>query len=480
MAIGIDIEKVRDANLRNLVPFSFKKFGGDYLLVSDTGRYVFLGESQFKLLMEHGAGADPALERFLLDNHMILSPGNADIIANDKHRQLSAQAERTSLHIFVVTGRCNLACLYCQASAAGTKRLETDMTPVTAKKAVDLMFQTPSPRVTMEFQGGEPLLNWDTVQFAIEYAYEINKQAGKNFTISLVSNFLLMDEEKASYLAGRRVSLCTSMDGPARVHDKNRGRSHARVVENFKKVTAIYNEQFPYSLPGLLPTVTRHSLPYPREIVDEFLSLGVNSVFIRPVTSLGYSRDTWEQIGFTPEEFEPFYREVIDYMLELNRNGTYVRETQAGFMLAKILERTGYRYVDLCSPCGATRGQIAYDYDGGIYPCDEARMIAKAGDKSFRLGTVGACTYHDLFNHPTSGAMAAASTLDSLPGCSLCVYRPYCGVCPICHYADTGDIFTNIYLDRRHKLLEITFDILFEKLKDTENEKIFRSWLRPL
>lgn len=480
MEMGIDIHKVKDSNFRNLVPFGFRKIGDDYLLVADTGRYVFLGPDQFRVLMEEGVTADPSLEQFLIDNCMILNPGNADYIGVDKHRQIASLAERTSLHIFVVTGRCNLACLYCQASAAGKGRSELDMTPITARKAVDLMFQTPSQQITMEFQGGEPLLNWETIQFAIEYAYEINKQARKNFTISLVSNFLLMDEEKAAYLADRRVSLCTSLDGPAVVHNKNRGKNHSLVVKNFKKATVIYKERYPYSLPGLLPTITRHSLGHCREIIDEYLAMGVCSVFIRPVNSLGYSSRTWEQIGYEPEEFEPFYRESIDYMLELNRKGTYVRETQSGFMLSKILDRTGYRYVDLSSPCGAARGQIAYNYDGGIYPCDEARMIAKSGDDSFRLGNVGECSYHDIMLHPTCRALAAASTLDSLPGCSLCVYRPYCGVCPICHYADTGDIFTNIYQDRRHKILEMMFDILFEKLRDPENEKIFRSWLQPI
>ena len=120
MAMNVDIKKAARADFRNLVPFSFKKIGADYLLVADTGRYVFLGESQFKTLMEGGAAADPALEQFLIDNYMVLTPGSADVIATDKHRQLAAQAERTSLHIFVVTGRCNLSCLYCQASAFGS------------------------------------------------------------------------------------------------------------------------------------------------------------------------------------------------------------------------------------------------------------------------------------------------------------------------------------------------------------------------
>lgn len=477
MSLDVDIKKVCDEGLGKMIPFSFKKLGDSYLLATDTGRYAYLSPAYFKILMEQGPSGSPDLEELLISRNMMLVPRNADAVAFDKNSQLKALAERTSLHILVVTGRCNLSCLYCQASAGCASDYELDMTPVIAKKTVDTMFLSPSTQLTLEFQGGEPLLNWETVQFAIEYATEINKQVDKKLSISLVSNFLLMDEEKAKYLAGRCVSLCMSLDGPAELHDKQRGRSFEVAVRNFKKTREIYEADFPYSLPGLLPTITRNSLPYAKQIVDLYLELGINGIFIRPVTSIGRSNEKWNDLGITVKEFEPFYREVLDYMIELNKKGVFVMETQAGFMLNKILEQRGYRYVDLCSPCGATRGQMAYNYDGGIYPCDEARMVGKAGDTSFLLGQVGECSYRDLIEHPTCRAMTAASTLDSLPGCSTCVYKPYCGVCPIYQYVDCGDIYTRIHQDRRHQILEMTFDILFEKLKDKENEDIFRSWV---
>lgn len=475
--IGADIGKVDAGRLRRMIPFSFKKLNGDYLLVSDTGRYAFFSPEKFKTLIEDGPDADPDIRDTLVRKFMMLVPENADVVALDKHSQLAALAERTSLHILVVTGRCNLSCVYCQASAGGVGSRDLDMSPVTAKLAVDTMFMSPSTKLTLEFQGGEPLLNWDTIQFAIEYALEINKQVEKELSITLVSNFILMDEAKIEYLADHRVSLCMSLDGPAELHNIQRGECYDVVVRNFRKAREIYQAVFPHSLPGLLPTITRHSLPWAKQIIDLYLELGVNGIFIRPVTTLGYSKSQWNDIGVTPEEFEPFYREVMDYMIELNKTGTFVMETQAGFMLNKILERRGYRYVDLCSPCGATRGQTAYNYDGGIYPCDEARMIGKAGDTSFLMGKVGECSYPDLMRHPTCKAMTAASTLEALPGCAVCVYRPYCGVCPIYHYADCGDIYARIHQDRRHRILEITFDILFEKLRDERNEGIFRSWV---
>lgn len=477
MIAEVDLEKVKTANFKRLLPFSFKKIDGDYLLVSDTGRYVYVSAGQFKNLMEKGVREGTELYDLLLSRQMLFTSKNSDVVATDKYRQqILVASRRTTLHIMVVTGRCNLRCIYCQAGASPAGQTELDMTPITAKNVIITMFTAPVHAVTLEFQGGEPLLNWETVQFSIELAREYEKQVSKKLFISLVSNFTLMDREKAEYLAKNRVSVCMSLDGPAHVHNKNRGGNHARVVKNYKMAREIYADLFPESYPSLLPTITKHSLPYARDIVDQYVELNCRGIFIRPLTTLGNSRRAWDDAGISPEEFFPFYDEVMEYMIDLNKKGVDVSETQSTFMLNKILDRKAYGYVDLCSPCGASRGQIAYNYDGKVYPCDEARMLAHGGDDSFCIGEAGRNSYSELLNHPVSQTMAAATILDSLPGCSICVYRPYCGVCPIMHYADTGDIFTNIYFDRRHMILEGMFDRLFKYLKDPEIEAIFRKW----
>jgi len=101
-----------------------------------------------------------------------------------------------SLHIIVVTLRCNHKCVYCHASAQDMDRKELDMDEETAKLVVDRIFETTSPFVAIEFQGGEPLVNWPIVEFIIEYAQKKNKTAKKDLELRLVSNFVLMTEAK--------------------------------------------------------------------------------------------------------------------------------------------------------------------------------------------------------------------------------------------------------------------------------------------
>ena len=64
-------------------------------------------------------------------------------------------------------------------------------------------------------------MNWPVVKFLTEHARKFNT-LGKNLNIVLVTNLLLMDDEKMRFLADHNVDVCTSLDGPADIHDKNK------------------------------------------------------------------------------------------------------------------------------------------------------------------------------------------------------------------------------------------------------------------
>ena len=50
------------------------------------------------------------------------------------------------------------------------------MSEETARRALEVMFRSPSPDLKVEFQGGEPLLNFDLVRYIVEEAKEMNLQ----------------------------------------------------------------------------------------------------------------------------------------------------------------------------------------------------------------------------------------------------------------------------------------------------------------
>lgn len=464
-------------------PFRFRRVAGKTLVTNDLGRHHLLDEEEFRRFVAGTLPDGSPLHARLVEDGFVRDRMDFDRLANVWARRNRFLWQGPALHVVVVTLRCNHRCLYCHASATPFADAGTDMSEETARRVVDRIFETPNPAVTIEFQGGEPLANWPTVQFIVEYAREKNKAAGKSLWLNLVTNLSLMDEEKLDWLLKRGVNFCTSIDGPAEIHDRNRpwsgGASHDEAVKWFKAINA-RTKRKTFRVDALL-TVTRLTLEKPREIVDHYAALGARSVFLRPLNPYGMAAATWSRIGYGADEFLAFYKAALDRVLELARSkGTRAPffEQTARLYLSKILSDDDPNYLDLRSPCGAGIGQLAYNWDGAVYTCDEGRMLNRMGDDTFRVGKAGEGTYADTVGHPTVRAMTVASTLDNQVECTNCAYKPYCGVCPVQCYKEQGDIMGRMPTNSRCRISKGVLDLLFERLQDPRHEKIFRSWLK--
>ncbi len=393
---------------------------------------------------------------------------------------LSAGAfEGPGLHILVLTLKCNHACVYCRATAGG--HADTAMSRSTALKAVETAFQSPNPRISIEFQGGEALLNWEVLKAAVAHAKKLNAKAGKDLALSVVTNLSLMDEAKAAWLVKEGVSVCTSLDGPAAVHDANRrwsgGSSHARAVKWLKYFKEAARGGGKDSLPSALMTTTRLSLESPRAIVDEYRALGLGGIFLRPLSPIGYAAGVWPQIGYAPSDFIKFYRAALARVLEINYSGEKFVERNAALLAAKILRGEDPNYLDLRSPCGAAIGQLAYNWDGDVYTCDEGRMVAACGDPFFRLGSVRTNSFRELMTAPAARVCAMASCLENQPYCARCAFKPFCGVCPVHNYATQGSPWGDIRGGGWCALQKGLFKTVFALLEKPKSRKVIEGWL---
>lgn len=127
--------------------------------------------------------------------------------------------------VLQITQVCNLNCSYCpfaQGNYYGRKHSEKQMTKEIATKAIDFLVQhaTSSKKISVGFYGGEPLVNFETVKYVIDYI--INKYPHKEFTYFMTTNATLLDDEKIKFLKKYNFNLTISLDGPKEIHDKNR------------------------------------------------------------------------------------------------------------------------------------------------------------------------------------------------------------------------------------------------------------------
>jgi len=461
---------------RRVAAHAARRLGGGVLVTSDTGEWTTLSEAEYARYLSGEIRDDEPIgatlaERGLLRDHLDFAKLGDSLVS----RHLLSWPG-PGVHTLVVTRRCNFRCVYCHASVVAEDDRSTDMTPETARAAVDLAFESPNPELTLEFQGGEPLLNWPVVRFIVDYARAKNQAAGKRLHFGLISNFSLLDDEKIDWLIERGASFCTSLDGPADVHDKNRvylgGNGHASVIAGLKAISARRAAGVKVDAPNAICTVTRHSLGRAREIVDQVVGLGLERVQLGPLDPVGFAKRSWDSIGYTSREFVAFYAEALDHLISLNRSGVKAYEKTALVLLIRILEGGHWRF-----PNSDGAARLAYDWDGAVYTSEDGRLLAAEGDAFFKIGRVGESHLGDLLDHPLVRTSLYAALPESQPMCSQCAYAPYCTVQPVYNYETQGSPWGRMPSNGWCEKIMGIFDVLFARLQDPAARPVLESWL---
>lgn len=464
-----------------LLPFRFLRFDDARALVAnDVGEWLFLTHAQLDDLVRHQL--DPCSDVYLdlKSRHFLFDSDSAapfELLTAKYRARKSFLDGFTRLHIFVVSLRCEHSCHYCQVSRVSADRLRYDMSEETASRALDLVLRSPADEIKIEIQGGEPLLNFDRVR---QIVTEAKAQAGsKRIEFVVTTNLAAITDEMIGFFAENEVVVSTSVDGPPFIHDSNRPRpgndSHARTLKGIERVRAALG----HDRVAALMTTTRLSLGHPREIVDEYVRLGFEAIFLRPLSPYGFALRSTRTTGYTTREFLDFYVAALDYLLDLNRRGTFIVETYAQILLTRLLTPFTTGYVDLQSPAGAGIGAVVYNYDGDVYASDESRMLAEMNDDRFRLGNVHRDSYEAIFRSETLRKLVASSVMESIPGCCDCAFLPFCGSDPIFNYTTQGDVVphvpTSAFHEKNFYLIRHLID-LYER--DPVARRIFWSWVR--
>lgn len=467
------------------LPFRFYRLqNGRVLLTNLVGEYLIISSDEYKNFISRDLVVGSELYNCLKQKHFLFDNSSylVELLSSKYWTKKSFIQGFTKLHIFVLTLRCNSACTYCQASRQEECASDIyDMDVNTARKAVDMMFHSPSNEITVEFQGGEPLLNLVALKEVVTYATKVNEKYKKNLSFVVCTNLSKIDDELLDFFAKYKINISTSLDGPDFLHDMNRARAnkaacHAVLERNIARA----REALGVNTISALMTTTKQSLPYAKEIVDEYLRLKMGSIFIRALNPYGYAIKTDKAIGYTVQEFLKFYKECFSYILKKNREGIVFPEGYASMLYKKILTPWPIGFVDLQSPTGNGFAVTVYNYDGDVYASDESRMLYEMGDPAFRLGSVLQDTYEQIYFGAGMQTLAANGVAECLAGCSDCAFVPYCGADPVRHYATQHDIYGHRPSSSFCQKNKAIFEFLFEELQtmDETTEEILWTWLR--
>lgn len=469
-----------------LLPFSFKTLENkSTLLINQAGEYLNLSNTNFKDFHSFKLPANSSVystlkaKHFLADNEENLAI-SVDMLATKLRTRKAFISDFTALHMIVVTLRCNCLCRYCHASSVDLSKTEYDMDWSTAKNTIDMIFQTPSNDIKIEYQGGEPLLNWKIIEESVLYAEFLNKLAKKQLDFIICTNLTDITEKQLLFCKKHNIQLSTSLDGLKVHHDKHRKSrvmesSYDAFILNLEKTRSILGED---SCSALL-TITKDNLYSLKEVINHYVQLGFNNIFLRALNPYGNAIVNAEDLSYSSDEFINEYIGALNYIIDLNIQGVDFAESFASLLLSRILTPFATGFVDLQSPSGAGISGVIYNYDGEVYPADEGRMLAKMGDKYFCMGNVNDTDYKSIFNGEVIRNIVVNSCVETMPICSECVYQQYCGADPMRNYLETkdvmGDRLKSGFCKKNKAILDYLFKLILED--NPQVMDVFWSWV---
>ena len=147
---GIEFYKKSDKKY-HLLPFRFINLTEEKLLLTNlVGEYYLTDRKVLDDLVHHQldrenlAYSNLRSRHFLYDEQTSIAKNLLKIKYRTKFNRL---ADFTSLHMFVVSLRCEHSCPYCQVSRQSDDKKKYDMSEEVASKSIDLTLRSPSKNI---------------------------------------------------------------------------------------------------------------------------------------------------------------------------------------------------------------------------------------------------------------------------------------------------------------------------------------------
>lgn len=288
----------------------------------------------------------------------------------------------------ITSEQCNLACKYCflgnNNECKRSKFSLENMSIETADKAVDFFikqiklsgmdFEDNKPAII--FYGGEPLVNYDVLVHIAERINSLRniEKCVKNLEMSMVTNGLLLTEERALHLKELGVSIAISVDGFTEEANAMRVDVAGNNVYNKILTTLDMCKRIGVDV-SLSVTLSEETIKNTQDIlklVDNY-----------NVKSFGFNIMMSDENFVVPQEYnEKASKFIIDEFIELRQRGIY--EDRIMRKLKAFTKSQVY-----FSDCAATGGgQIVIAPNGQVGIChgclhNKQYFVSNVDDKDF-------------------------------------------------------------------------------------------------
>ncbi len=376
----------------------FKRLGKYFAVHKPTGEFFALDDSGFAVLRrlqeQAPEEAIPALKELFGQDASQVLDDLANIAASLENERKNVRAEAppeqmTDLTLNVVN-HCNLSCVYCwnEGGTYGGQKAKGSMSADIALRAVDLLLQSSdgADSLVVDFYGGEPLLNMQTMRRTLEYCRRLGEEKGIRFSFLLATNGLLLTPEVASWLHEARVNVALSLDGDKSVQDAQRplpdGSGSFEIIWNNlrsipEEIRADYEARATLTPSGPGAMRTYHML--------RDLGFRRIEVFESEAACFGLPLEHADRFYIREGDRKRLmeeYETLVTHLIGLVSSGEVEYRDLFFTRVFKQMARL-VRNGDFEGPCAAGLGQMAVDTEGYVYPC-----TAFIGQPQWRMGHV--------------------------------------------------------------------------------------------
>ena len=316
---------------------------------------------------------------------------------------------RNAPHLFAfqfeLTSRCNEKCRHCYLP--DTRNLH-DIEIVLAISILDQLADMGTLKVT--FSGGECLLYPDLIPI-LRHARE------KDFSISLLSNLTMLNDEIISALKDANIDLLQasvySMEPEEHDYITRLPGSHAKTIQGIERLIAA---DVPVQIS--CPTMRRTYKSY-KDVLDWAYSHGIKGY--TDYIMMARSDRTTDNLDnrMTLEETEALLKDIIGY------------DIQYRTILDANIEPSPLNPDEHI--CGAGVDFMCVAANGEFYPCP--------GFQGYPLGNAHEHSVADVWNNSEALKKLRAVKWKDFPQCMKCEAKPYCSMCMVRNLNETGSIF---------------------------------------
>lgn len=301
--------------------------------------------------------------------------------------------------ILELTGACNLRCKYCiySSSEIGYRTFHSENMPIEIiEQSIEYMKQHAEKDVFISFYGGEPLIRFDLMKYAIEYAKK--ELSDRILHFGFTTNLTLMNKEMAEYLVQiPNMSIVCSIDGPEDIHDKNRVyiNGNGTYKDAIRGLNVLKEELDKVDNPTFSINFNAvYMVPYAKEKMHRIDENFKELCKITKESTYGISYPT---SGTIPEELAEYDMDddsMWQWMKEKAKNSNSIGELENKSILEslltihdRMLTEKAYTSIPMNGCCVPGARRLYISTNGDMYACERI-------DKSPKLGNI--CTGIDM------------------------------------------------------------------------------------